>query len=64
MKSFNADGFREPDGIALEIEAGGAVYNNQILLDLLKMCLAVDVGSGIIAVSQQYTTPRQTWQPP
>lgn len=64
VKSFNVDGFREADGIALEVESGGAVYNNRILLDLVKMCLAVDVRSGIIAVPQQYTTTKQTWQPP
>ena len=64
VKSFNVDGFREADGLAREVEAGGAVYNNRILLDLIKMCLAVDVRSGIIAVPQQYMTPKQTWQPP
>lgn len=64
VKTFNVDGFRETDGIALEVESGGAVYNNRIILDLIKMSLAVDVRAGVIAVPLDYTTERRGWAKP
>ena len=64
IKSFNVDAFHPGLGIALELESGGAMYNNRVLLDLMKMCLAVDVRFGVIAVPLDYTTDKKTWQPP
>jgi len=64
VKSFNVDGYRETDQIAVEVEAGGAVYNNRISLDLLKMSLAVDVRFGVIAVPTRYATKTRQWTAP
>lgn len=63
-KSFNVDGFRERDGIALEVESGGAVYNNRAVFDLVKMCLAVDVQGGIVALPIRYETDAKKWMDP
>jgi len=64
LKSFSVDAFHAGLGIALEVESGGAMYNNRVLLDLIKMCIAVDVQFGVIAVPVEYTTPRKTWAAP
>lgn len=63
-KSFNVDAFRSADGVALEVESGGAVYNNRILLDLIKFCLGADVAYGAILLPVKYTTPERAWQDP
>ncbi|MGH2631730.1 MAG: hypothetical protein ACRDHI_14390 [Actinomycetota bacterium] len=63
-KSFNVDGFRERDGLALEVESGGAMYNNRVILDLVKMCLAVDARGGIVALPIRYETERKRWTDP
>lgn len=63
-KSFNVDGFRERDGLAIEVESGGAVYNNRVVLDLIKMCLAVDVRGGIVALPIRYETEAKKWGDP
>ena len=64
MKAFNVDAFRSSDGIALEVESGGAVYNNRVILDLVKMSLGVDVRFGAILVPVDYTTERNVWHKP
>lgn len=64
VKAFNVDAFRTSDGIALEVESGGAVYNNRVILDLVKMSLGVDVHFGAILVPVEYTTEEKTWQKP
>jgi len=63
-KYFNVDAFRSEDGVALEVEAGGAVYNNRILLDLIKFCLGADVRFGAILVPVKYETKDRSWQDP
>ena len=55
-KSFNVDAFRPHDGIAVEIEAGGAFENNRVLYDLVKMVLGVTVTFGVLVVPQKYET--------
>jgi hypothetical protein len=64
VKAFNVDAFRATDGIAIEVASGGAVYNNRVLLDLIKMSLAVDVNYGAILVPVAYATEEKTWQAP
>ena len=64
VKSFNVDAFRADDGTALEVESGGAVYNNRILLDLFKFSLGMDVERGVILVPLRYETPQRAWQDP
>jgi hypothetical protein len=63
-KSFNVDAFRSSDGTALEVEAGSAVYNNRVILDLMKFALSMDVSQGAILVPQRYVTPKQAWTDP
>lgn len=58
------DAFRASDGIALEVESGGAVYNNRVLLDLVKMSLGVDEALGAILVPVAYKTELKNWQKP
>jgi hypothetical protein len=64
LKSFNVDGFRAADGIVLEVESGGAMYNNRVLFDVFKMCLAVDAQFGVVLVPQRYVTSRREWHEP
>ena len=64
IRSFKFDGYREEDGIALEVESGGAIYNNRVLKDLIEMCLSVDVSAGIIAVPLAYETDAKKWDAP
>jgi hypothetical protein len=64
LKSFSVDAFHAGLGIALEVESGGAMYNHRVLLDLMKMCVAVDVQFGVIAVPLEYKTKAKTWTPP
>ena len=64
VKAFNVDAFRSTDGIALEVESGGAVYNNRVILDLVKMSLGVDVRFGAILVPVDYTTEQKVWHKP
>jgi len=63
-KAFNVDTFRSRDGTALEVEAGSAVYNNRVILDLMKFALSMDVSRGAILVPQRYVTPKQAWTDP
>lgn len=58
------DAFRSSDGTALEVEAGSAVYNNRVILDLMKFALSMDVSQGAILVPQRYVTPKQAWTDP
>lgn len=64
VKSFNVDAFRESDGISVEVEAGGAIYNNRVLFDVFKMSLAVDTRFGVVLVPQKYVTPKKEWAEP
>jgi len=61
-KSFNVDAFRPLDGIAVEIEAGGAIENNRVLYDLVKMALGVIVEFGVLIVPQKYETERRRFR--
>lgn len=61
-KSFNVDAFRSSDGIAVEIESGGAFENNRILYDLVKMVLGVIVEFGVLIVPQKYETENRKFR--
>jgi hypothetical protein len=63
LKSFNVDAFRPTDGVALEVESGGAVYNNRVLLDMVKFSVGADVRCGAILVPVKYETAKP-WQDP
>lgn len=64
VKSFSVDAFRSTDGIAVEVESGGAVYNNRILLDMVKFSLGADVIRGAILLPVKYATPERSWEDP
>jgi hypothetical protein len=64
VKSFNVDAFRSADGVAVEVESGSAVYNNRILLDMLKFSLGADVSFGAILLPLKYATAERAWQDP
>jgi hypothetical protein len=53
-KSFNADAFHEADGVVLEVEAGRALDNNQILKDLFQACMMQDARHLVICVRNVY----------
>lgn len=53
-KCFNADAFHSSCGIVLEVEAGRALVNNQILKDLFQACMMQDAKHLAIAVRQSY----------
>jgi hypothetical protein len=61
-RSFNVDAFRPSDGIAVEIEAGGAIENNRVLYDLVKMVLGVVVNAGVLIVPQRYETENRRFR--
>lgn len=53
-RSFEADAFQESSRTVLEVEAGRAVTNNQILKDLFEACVMHDVRYLAVALRLQY----------
>ena len=53
-KSFNADAFHPGEGVVLEVEAGRALDNNQILKDLFQACMMQDARHLVICVRNIY----------
>jgi hypothetical protein len=48
----------------LRVESGGAVYNNRILLDMVKFSLGADVIRRAILLPVKYATPERSWEDP
>ena len=55
-KGFNVDAYHPGVNIALEVEAGRAVANNQFLKDLFEACMMNDAEYLCIAVRKQYSS--------
>lgn len=53
-KSFYADALSEDGRIVIEVEAGRAVFNNQVLKDVFQACMMFDVEYLVIAVLNEY----------
>lgn len=54
-KRFNVDAFQRETGTVLEVEAGRAIINNAIYLDLVKACIIPEAEYLIIAVPLRYS---------
>jgi len=52
--SYDVDGYDPINKVVLEVEAGQAMQNNHVALDLLKCCVMVDVDYAVIAVRRIY----------
>jgi len=57
-KSFEADAFHENFKVIVEVEAGRAISNWQILKDLFESCVVTDAEYLAIAVRQVYKTSK------
>jgi len=57
-KSFHADAFHPLDGVVLEVEAGRAMDNNQILKDLFQACMMQDAQHLVICLRNVYRRNR------
>lgn len=53
-KSFYADALSADGRIVIEVEAGRAVRNNQVLKDIFQACMMFDVEYLVIAVLNEY----------
>ena len=53
-KSFNPDGYHNPTGLILEVEAGMTVPNNMAYKDLIKACLMEGTNHFVLAVPLHY----------
>lgn len=53
-KSFNPDGYHNPTGLILEVEAGMTVPNNMAYKDLIKACLMEGTNHFVLAVPIHY----------
>ena len=53
-KSFDLDGFEETEKIILEVEAGRAVCNNQVIKDFFEACMIKESNYLVIAVRNDY----------
>jgi len=62
LKPFFVDAFRPWDGVAIEVESGGAMENNRVLYDLIEMSLAVNVSAGALIVPQHYSTENRQFR--
>jgi hypothetical protein len=53
-KKFNVDAYHPKFGIIIEIEAGRAIDNNQILKDFFEACMMINIQYLVIAVRKTY----------
>ena len=53
-KSFNPDGYHNPTGLILEVEAGMTIPNNMAYKDLIKACLMEGTNHFVLAVPIHY----------
>ena len=53
-KSFQPDGYHNPSGLILEVEAGMTVPNNMAYKDLIKACLMEGTNHFVLAVPLHY----------
>jgi len=54
IQSFEADAYHETERFVVEVEAGRAITNYQVLKDLFEACVMVDVDYLCIAVRNVY----------
>lgn len=57
-KYFQADAYRQSDGVVIEVEAGRGVLNYQFLKDLFEACMMADVRYLVVAVRNIYKKNR------
>jgi len=57
-KTYNVDGYHEPSGTILEVEAGQAVENNRFAIDLLKALSIQGANHLVMAIPANYHPQR------